>query len=65
MYIFIDESGIHKKIDHSSFSLVYIEVDNFQLIEEKICAIESKLKIEKFHWSEVAWKFKENLYKKR
>lgn len=59
MYIFIDESGIHKKIDHSSFSLVYIEVDNFQLIEEKICAIESKLKIEKFHWSEVAWKFKE------
>lgn len=59
MYIFIDESGIHKKVDHSSFSLVYIEIDNFQEIERRICEIEENLKIEKFHWSEVVWKFKE------
>ncbi len=59
MHIFIDESGIHKKVDHSSFALVYVEVDDFKEIEEKICQIEKSLKIEKFHWSEVAWKFKE------
>ncbi len=59
MHIFIDESGIHKKVDHSSFALVYVEVDNFHVIEERIHAIEKELKIEKFHWSEIAWKFKE------
>lgn len=59
MYIFIDESGIHKKVDHSSFALVYVEVDNFHTIENKILEIEKSLKIKKFHWSEVAWKFKE------
>ena len=36
MHIFIDESGIHKKVDHSSFALVYVEVNNFKLIEDKI-----------------------------
>ena len=59
MYIFIDESGIHKKVDHSSFALVYVEVDDFDYIEKRISEIEKKLKIERFHWSEVAWKFKE------
>ena len=49
MHIFIDESGIHKKVDHSSFALVYVEVDNFHVIEERIHAIEKELKIEKFH----------------
>ncbi len=64
MYIFIDESGIHKKIDHSSFALVYIEVENFDMIEKRICEIEKELKIEKFHWSEIAWKFKEKFIQK-
>lgn len=59
MHIFIDESGIHKKVDYSSFALVYIEVKNFDEIEKRICAIEKELKIEKFHWAEVAWRFKE------
>lgn len=64
MHIFIDESGIHKKVDHCSFALVYIEVDNFDVIEERICEIEEELQIEKFHWSEIAWKFKEKFIQK-
>lgn len=64
MHIFIDESGIHKKVDHSSFALVYIEVDDFYEIEKRICEIEKELKIEKFHWSEIAWKFKEKFIQK-
>lgn len=63
MHIFIDESGIHKKVDHSSFALVYIEVDNFEKIEKGIIEIERELNIEKFHWSEIAWKFKEKFIK--
>ena len=59
MHIFIDESGIHKKVDHCSFALVYVEIDDFAKIEKRICEIEKELKIEKFHWSQVAWKFKE------
>jgi tetrahydromethanopterin S-methyltransferase subunit G len=64
MHIFIDESGIHKKVDHSSFALVYIEIDNFEVIEKRIIEIEKELNIEKFHWSEVAWKFKEAFIQK-
>ena len=63
MHIFIDESGIHKKMDHSSFALVYIEIDNFEKIEKGIIEIERELNIEKFHWSEIAWKFKEKFIK--
>jgi hypothetical protein len=63
MHIFIDESGIHKKLDHSSFALVYIEIDNFEKIEKGIIEIERDLNIEKFHWSEIAWKFKEKFIK--
>jgi len=63
MHIFIDESGIHKKVDHSSFALVYIEIDNFEKIEKGIIEIERDLNIEKFHWSEIAWKFKEKFIK--
>jgi len=59
MHIFIDESGIHKKVDHTSFAFVYIEVGDFEETEKRICEIEKKLNIEKFHWSEIAWKYKE------
>lgn len=59
MKIFIDESGIHKKVDHSSFALVYVEIENFGSIERGISDIEHKLKMKKFHWSETAWKQKE------
>ncbi|TAN34054.1 hypothetical protein EPN28_00915 [Patescibacteria group bacterium] len=58
MLIFIDESGIHKKIDHSTFVLVYVEIANYEKISEKILNTESRLGIETFHWSEAAWPVK-------
>lgn len=58
MLIFIDESGIHKSIDHSTFVLVYIEIDNYNLVEEQIQKIEKELNIDSFHWSSTIWKIK-------
>jgi len=62
--IYIDESGIHKNIDHSSFVLAYIEFENYTNIESKIQKIEKELKIEYFHWSETTWKVKEKFIDK-
>lgn len=59
MFIFVDESGIHKSIDHSTFVLAYIKIENYSLLEKKIKEIENELKIDYFHWSETSWKVKE------
>lgn len=59
MLVFIDESGIHKKIDHSSYALAYIQFLNYPQIEKEIIDIEKKLAIRSFHWSETTWKVKE------
>lgn len=59
MLIFIDESGIHKKVDHSSFALAYIQFDNYETIESQITDTEKKLGITQFHWAETVWKVKE------
>lgn len=59
MYIFIDESGVHKQIDHSTFALAYIEVENYEFIEEQVKRIERKLNINCFHWSETVKGVKE------
>jgi len=58
MFIFIDESGIHKKIDHTTFVLVYIKAIEHGLINKQIVEIEKRFKINNFHWSETAWKIK-------
>lgn len=57
--IFIDESGIHKKVDHSTFALAYIKFKNYKKIENKVEKIENDLNIEKFHWAHTVWKVKE------
>ncbi|EKD43363.1 MAG: hypothetical protein ACD_72C00317G0002 [uncultured bacterium] len=57
--IYIDESGIHKKIDNSTFVLVYVESENVEKLEDEICKLEEKLNIQYFHWSETVWKVKE------
>ncbi|MCD6528166.1 DUF3800 domain-containing protein [bacterium] len=59
MLIFIDESGIHKSIEHSSFVLAYLKAEDYNLIEKKIQEIEKKLKIEYFHWAKTVWSVKE------
>lgn len=52
MVIFIDESGIHKKVGHSSFAIVFVEVVNIETFSKKLLEINKLLKIKSFHWSE-------------
>jgi len=59
MLVFIDESGIHKEIEHSTFVLVYVETENYEEIEKQIREIEKWLKIDYFHWAKTVWKVKE------
>lgn len=58
-FVFIDESGIHKQIDHSVFSLVYISMEDRENIENSIINIEKCHKMEFFHWSDLPWKLRE------
>ena len=59
MLVFIDESGVHKKVDHSTFVLAYVESKNYDLLDKQICRLEKELNIDYFHWSETVWKVKE------
>jgi len=62
-YVFIDESGINKKIDYSCFAFVFIKQSDYKFIEKSISELEKKLNIENFHWSEDNWNVKKNLLK--
>ncbi|MDO8452817.1 MAG: DUF3800 domain-containing protein [bacterium] len=59
MIIFIDESGTHKQVDHSTIALVYVEVENLEVFEKAIVDIEEKLKIKYFHWTDEKWEKRE------
>lgn len=50
--VYIDESGIHKTTQHSSFVLVYVDVQDDELVNSGIEKIERKLKISHFHWAD-------------
>jgi len=63
MIIFIDESGIHKQIDHSTFALVHISFENKEMAEARLKEIETNLRIESFHWTEHSWKVREKFFK--
>lgn len=58
MYIFIDESGIHKPNGHSVFSLVYVSGNDYFQLENDVQQLEQNLGIEAFHWAETVWKVK-------
>src|SRR3989338_8519008 len=64
MYVFIDESNIHTSIGNSTFVLVYIEVNNYLKINEKILAIERELLINNFHWSQSSLPLKDKFLEK-
>lgn len=64
MYVFIDESGIHKDIDNSVYVLVYIEIDDYESLNEQILKIENDLKIKEFHWAETVWEIKQQFINK-
>lgn len=59
MIIFIDESGIHKQTDHSTFALVYVAVDDGDALEGNIADIEKSLRLDDFHWTEHSWNVRE------
>ena len=58
MLVFIDESGIHKKIDHSAFVLVYVAIKDNNQLEKVVQETEQMLGIEVFHWSQTVWQVK-------
>lgn len=51
MFVFIDESGIHKMVDHSTIVLVYLKAVEIEAIEHRIIEIENGLNISSFHWA--------------
>lgn len=59
MFVFIDESGVHKATDHSTVAVVYLEVENYIAFEQAVVVIEERLKISTFHWAETAWPVKQ------
>lgn len=58
MFVFIDESGVHKTTDHSTVAVVYLAVDNYDAFESAVRSVEERLKLSSFHWSETAWPVK-------
>ena len=50
--IFIDESGVHKLTGHSSFAVVYVEVEDLDNLNKRLVEINNSLKIDFFHWSD-------------
>lgn len=55
MYIFIDESGVHKVTGKSSVALVYLSVENLDSLQKAVCETEREIRIKYFHWSHSAW----------
>jgi len=58
MVIFIDESGIHKSVDHSSFAMAYIEFEHVEDVERGIAVVEKRHNISHFKWTNLPWKLR-------
>ena len=56
MYIFLDESGVDKQKGKSSIALVYITVDNLDILQNAVLSAEKLVGIKNFHWSYSTWK---------
>lgn len=59
MYIFVDESGTHKAVDHSTFCLVYITMEEREKVERSVVEIEQRLRVPPFHWVNQPWRIRE------
>lgn len=64
MYIFIDESGIHKTVGRSTFSVVYVEISNLDKTRKQLIEINQKLNINSFHWAEQRWTYRTKYLKR-
>jgi len=51
-------------VDNSTFVIVYVETNNYPVIEKTIESAERELKLNFFHWSETTWKVKEEFIKR-
>src|SRR3990167_5281352 len=56
MYIFLDESGVDKQNGKSLIALVYITVDNLDILQNAVLSAEKLVGIKNFHWSYSTWK---------
>ena len=45
LYIFIDESGIHKETGKSSVALAYISFENLNQIQNQVTKIEKEISV--------------------
>ena len=59
MYIFIDESGIHKQDGKSTTALVYVKIENMEKTNKAVLKAEKDLNIDPFHWSGQSRKIKQ------
>lgn len=64
MYIFIDESGVHKEKERSSIALVYLSVENLDSFQRAVLEAERDIKIRNFHWSHSAWNVRKRFVEK-
>lgn len=64
MVIFIDESGIHKRVGHSTMAVVYVEIRNLENFQNDFFQILKDLKLEEFHWAEQGWKVRRKFFEK-
>lgn len=62
MVIFIDESGTHKQIGHSSVAVVYLELSNAEKFEEGFSKVLKDLKLEEFHWADQGWEIRKRFF---
>lgn len=62
MFVYIDESGIHRPTGYSVFAAVYIKEENLSLVNASIRGIENQLGIPYFHWADLSWSVKQKFY---
>jgi len=59
VYIFIDESGVHKQEGLSAVALVYIYSKHLNDVQNAVRNSERKLGLDYFHWSHSSWPVRE------
>lgn len=62
MIVFVDESGIHKSVEHSTFAVVFVAISRYSEFERSVEVLEKKLRIEKFHWAKTVWSVREKFF---
>jgi len=58
VFIFVDESGIHKQTGYAVLALVYVPFEALAAVEAAVMEIEQGLGVAAFHWSDQRWKFR-------